>query len=67
MRFFSTLFSVLILNFSVLAQNSDKKNIGHINDNPFRQLTDYLQHLTNIIMHRELQELIIINKKLIIQ
>ena len=40
MRFFSTLFSVLILNFSVLAQNSDKKNIGHINDNPFRQLTD---------------------------
>jgi len=40
MRFFSTLFSVLVLNFSVLAQKSDKKNIGHINDNPFRQLTD---------------------------
>jgi len=40
MKFFSTLFSVLIVNFSVLAQKSDKKNIGHINDNPFRQLTD---------------------------
>ena len=40
MRFFSIIFSVLIVNFSVLAQKSDKKNIGHINDNPFRQLTD---------------------------
>jgi len=40
MRFFSIIFSVLIFNFSVLAQKSDKKNIGHINDNPFRQLTD---------------------------
>ena len=40
MRFFSIFFSVLIVNFSVLAQKSDKKNIGHINDNPFRQLTD---------------------------
>jgi len=40
MKFFSIIFSVLIVNFSVLAQKSDKKNIGHINDNPFRQLTD---------------------------
>ena len=40
MRFFSIIFSVLIVNFSVLAQKSDKKNIGHINDNLFRQLTD---------------------------
>ena len=40
MRFFSIIFSVFIVNFSVLAQKSDKKNIGHINDNPFRQLTD---------------------------
>jgi len=40
MRFFSIIFSALIVNFSVLAQKSDKKNIGHINDNPFRQLTD---------------------------
>ena len=42
MKFFSIIFSVLIVNFSVLAQKSDKKNIGHINDNPFRQLTDLL-------------------------
>ncbi len=40
MRFFSIIFSVLIVNFSVLAQKSDKKNIGHINENPFRQLND---------------------------
>ena len=40
MRVFSIIFSALIVNFSVLAQKSDKKNIGHINDNPFRQLTD---------------------------
>ncbi len=40
MKFFSIIFSVLIVNFSVLAQKSDKKYIGHINDNPFRQLTD---------------------------
>ena len=40
MRFFSILFSVLIVNFSVIAQKSDKKNIGHLNENPFRQLTD---------------------------
>ena len=40
MRFFSILFAVMMVNFSVLAQKSNKKNIGHINDNPFRQLTD---------------------------
>ena len=40
MRFFSILFSVLIVNFSLIAQKSDKKNIGHLNENPFRQLTD---------------------------
>ena len=40
MRFFSVIFSVLIVNFSVLAQKSEKKNLGHINENPFRQLTD---------------------------
>ena len=40
MRFFSILFSVLIVNFPLVAQKSDKKNIGHLNENPFRQLTD---------------------------
>ena len=40
MRFFSILFSVLVVNFSVIAQKSDEKNIGHTNNNPFKQLTD---------------------------
>jgi len=40
MRFFSILFSVLIVNISVIAQKSEEKNIGHTNNNPFKQLTD---------------------------
>ena len=40
MRIFSILFSVLIFNFSLLAQKTDEKNIGHSNNNPFKQLTD---------------------------
>ena len=40
MRIFSIVFSVLIFNFSLLAQKTDGKTVGHSNNNPFKQLTD---------------------------
>ena len=40
MRIFSIVFSVLIFNFSLLAQKTDEKTVGHSNNNPFKQLTD---------------------------
>ena len=40
MRILSITLSFFIFNFSLYAQKSDEKTIGHSNNNPFRQLID---------------------------